>query len=66
MNTGMSLSPTCCESTARHECLEPKVSCVKTTGFTQDCFVWIPRWRSFRLSHFEAWKNGCIKNGIEN
>lgn len=65
MDTRMSLSPTCCESTARHECLEPKVSCVTTTGFTQGCFVCITRWRGFRLSHLETWKNGFMKNGIE-
>lgn len=60
MNTGM-LFPTCCESAATHESLEPKVSCVKTTGFTQDYFVWIPSWMTFRFFHFELKKNYCMK-----
>lgn len=49
--------PTCCESAAAHESLEPKVSCVKTTGFTQDCFVWIPSWMAFMFFHFKLRKN---------
>lgn len=49
--------PTCCESAAAHESLKPKVSCVKTTGFTQDCFVWISSWMAFMFFHFKLRKN---------
>lgn len=53
--------PTCCESAARVESPEPKVSFVEITGFTQDCFVWIPNWMSFRFFHIELRKNYCMK-----